>query len=433
MVAYNMPYILICFMRKMRIHLSENVKYFGALGISWLVSWFLGYIYHPMMLRMLSLSDFSALQTLVSIFNILSVFTAGIALYITQIVAEDNHHVARSRRIFWGYTKDMILLGICLFLIFLVSIPVLRSVFDIHNIPALLLTGSILIIWFAVVVANGVLQWLQKFLLIARINTYSAIAKFVIGWLWVFIGAGIVWAIGGYVWLMVVYLVLYFFYTYKFLDASADEHLIDPRLLRSKNIISMIHYSILCILLTTLANVDILVARLLFSSEISWAYAAISTLSKGIVFLSWLLESVYFPQLVRITKRSGKLLLQAVSMYAVIFACAVLVIRSMGTLLLDTIKWGLHLYIHEFTRLIIWALIISLITFWSKILLGRRVYRTNIFLFMLLVAILLVTQYLHFSSLQSYIYSLCIVSGIGAIYTAGYVWYTLHHTTKQMT
>lgn len=419
-------------MRKVKIHLSENVKYFGALGISWLVSWFLGYIYHPMMLRMLSLSDFSALQTLVSMFNILWVFTAWIALYITQIVAEDNHHVARSKRIFWGYTKDMILLWVCLFLIFLVCIPVLRSVFDIHNIPALLLTWSILIIWFAVVVANGVLQWLKKFLLIARINTYSAIAKFVIGGLGVFVGGGIIGAIGWYVWLMIVYLVLYFVYTYRFLDASADEHLLDSRLLRSKNIVSMTHYSILCILITTLANVDILVARLLFPSEVSWAYAAISTLSKGIVFLSGLLESVYFPQLVRITKHTGKLLLQALSMYAVTFIGAMIGIRSLGSIMLDTIKWWLHMYIQEFTRLIVWALLVSLITFGSKILMWRRVYRTNIFLFMLLIAILLVTQYLHFTWLQHYIYSLCIVCGVGTLCITVYVWYKLRITTKQI-
>ncbi len=419
-------------MRKVKIHLSENVKYFGALGISWLLAWFLGYIYHPMMLRMLSLSDFSALQTLVSIFNILSVFTAGIALYITQIVAEDNHHVARSKRIFRWYTKDMILLGVCLFLIFLVCVPVLRSVFDIHNIPALLLTWSILIIWFSVVVANGILQWLKKFIIIAKINSYSAVAKFVIGWLWVFVGGGIIGAIGGYIWLMVVYLILYFFYTYKFLDASQDEHLIDSHLLRSKNIVSMTHYSILCILLTTLANVDILVARLLFPTDISWAYAAISTLSKWMIFVSWLLESVYFPQLVRIGKHSAKLLIQALAMYAGIFALAMLFIWSIGWPVLNIIKEWLDMYVQEFAWLTVWALLISLITFGSKILLWRRSYRTNILLFMLLVTILLVTQYMHFNTLQDYIYSLCVVSAIGVMIIASYVRYKLDRTTKQI-
>ncbi len=419
-------------MRKVKIHLSENVKYFGALGISWLLAWFLGYIYHPMMLRMLSLSDFSALQTLVSIFNILSVFTAWIALYITQIVAEDDHHVAKSKRIFRWYTKDMILLGICLFLIFLVCVPVLRSIFDIHNIPALLLTWSILIIWFAVVVANGVLQWLKKFILIAKINSYSAVAKFAIGGLWVFLGGGIIWAIGGYVWLMVVYLILYFVYTYKFLDASQDEHLMDHRLLRSKNIVSMTHYSILCILLTTLANVDILVARLLFPTDISWAYAAISTLSKWMIFVSGLLESVYFPQLVRIGKNSAKLLVQALAMYAGIFALAMLFIWSIGMPILDVIKSWLDIYVQEFARLTVWTLLISLITFGSKILLWRRVYRTNIFLFMLLVTILLVTQYAPFNTLQNYIYSLCMVSAIGVVIVSSYVWYTLYRTSKQI-
>ncbi len=419
-------------MKRVKIHLSENVKYFGALGISWLLAGFLWYVYHPMMLRMLSLSDFSALQTLVSMFNILSVFTAGIALYITQIVAEDDHHVAKSKRIFWWYTKDMILLGVCLFLIFLVCVPVLRSIFDIHNIPALLLTWSILIIWFAVVVANGVLQWLKKFIIIAKINSYSAIAKFAIWGLWVFLGGGIIWAIGGYVWLMIVYLILYFVYTYKFLDASQDEHLVDPRLLRSKNIVSMTHYSILCILLTTLANVDILVARLLFPTDISGAYAAISTLSKWMIFVSWLLESVYFPQLVRIGKHSAKLLLQALAMYAGIFALAMLFIWSIGMPILDVIKSWLDVYVQEFARLTVWTLVISLITFGSKILLWRRVYRTNIFLFMLLVAILLVTQYIHFVSLQDYIYSLCIVSVVGLLGVAAYVRYKLDRTTKQI-
>lgn len=419
-------------MKRPKIHISDNVRYFGALGISGLIAWFLGYIYHPMMLRMLSLSDFSALQTLVSMFNILNVFTAGIALYITQIVAEDDHHVARSKRIFWGYTKDMVILWVWLFLVFLVMIPVLRSIFNIHNIPALLLTWSILIIWFAVVVANGVLQWLKKFILIARINTYSAIAKFVIGWLWVFLGAGIIGAIWWYVWLMIVYLILYFVYTYKFLNTSADEHLIDNRLLRSKNIVSMTHYSILCILITTLANIDILVARLLFPADISWAYAAVSTLSKWIVFLSGLIESVYFPQLVRITKHTGKLLLQALATYGIIFVGAILFIFTIGDIVLDLVKSWLHIYIKEFTRLLFRGLLVSLITFSSKILLWWRMYSTNIILFVLLISILLTSQYIHFVSLDMYIYSLCVVCGVGTLFLCAYLSYTLQRKKKQI-
>lgn len=419
-------------MKKVKVRLPENVKYFGALGISWIISWFLGYIYHPMMLRMLNLADFSALQTLVSIFNILSVFTAWVCLYITQIVAGDDHPVAKSKRIFWGYTKDMTLVGIGLFLVFLASIPILRDMFDIYNTWALLLTGSILIIGFVVVVADGVLLGLQKFILIAKLDTYGAIAKFVIGWLWVFLGAGIVWAIGWYVWLMVVYLIFYFLYTYKFLGNYADEHLLDAHLLRSKNIVSITHYSILCILLTVLANIDILIARLLFSGEVSGTYAAISTLSKWIVFLSALLESIYFPQLVRVWSNTGKILLQALAMYAGIFVMAILFIRGIWDITLDIVKWWLHTYTTEFARLTVWSLLVSLITFWTKVLLWRRVYSANVFLFLLLIIILLVSQYIHFVSLQAYIYSLCIICGLGSVCVGGYVWYKLRRTSKQI-
>ncbi|MBP7061941.1 hypothetical protein KA037_00835 [Patescibacteria group bacterium] len=51
---------------------------------------------------------------------------------------------------------------------------------------------------------------------------------------------------------------------------------------------------------------------------------------------------------------------------------------------------------------------------------------------MLLVTILLVTQYMHFNTLQDYIYSLCVVSAIGVMIIASYVRYKLDRTTKQI-
>ena len=56
------------------------------------------------------------------------------------------------------------------------------------------------------------------------------------------------------------------------------------------------------------------------------------------IFVSGLLESVYFPQLVRIGKNSAKLLVQALAMYAGIFALAMLFIWSIGMPILDVIK-----------------------------------------------------------------------------------------------
>lgn len=48
----------------------------------------INYLYHPLMLRVLSLEEFSAFGSLVGVINILGILLSGVGLFLTREVAQ---------------------------------------------------------------------------------------------------------------------------------------------------------------------------------------------------------------------------------------------------------------------------------------------------------------------------------------------------------
>lgn len=70
-------------MQKLR-HRRGNYYYVVVTTVAAVITGTINYLYHPMMIRYLSSADFAIFQSLMSMFNIFSVVSAGLGMYLTQ-------------------------------------------------------------------------------------------------------------------------------------------------------------------------------------------------------------------------------------------------------------------------------------------------------------------------------------------------------------
>ena len=71
---------------------KSTLKSILRLGTTTLFAGVLSYVYHPLMLQFMSVETFGEFSSMLGVFNILGVLTAGIGLFLMPKIAQQREH-----------------------------------------------------------------------------------------------------------------------------------------------------------------------------------------------------------------------------------------------------------------------------------------------------------------------------------------------------
>lgn len=331
---------------KMRNILSDKI--FRASSLLFICMMFgnvFNFLYQAFMSRALSVEEFGTLNSLLSLFVIVSL---PVQTLHTTLAGVTSHLKARQAyhnisRLFYNMLLKISMVGICGITIFVLFSGYLRDYLKIPSIYPLLIVGVLMMFGFLLSVNFGILQGLQSFNSFGIISSLNSLFRLVFGALLVYLGFGVEGALGG----LGLGTLIVFFSSAIILRTSLFK-------LKSQNpvdepgthTLEWFSYSVpvlialLCF--TILTNIDLVLVKHFFSAEEAGSYAVATILGKAILFLPGAIVLAMFPMVseshalktdsYRLLKKSlvfaGVLLCIGIQMY--IFSPKVLVTLLMG-------------------------------------------------------------------------------------------------------
>lgn len=281
---------------------QKRWNYYFVLITTWaaVITWFINYMYHPMMIRYLNSADFAIFQSLMSMFNIFSVVSAGVSMYLVQqfsIYAENTQKLLMLKQYRSSFAKSR---GGGIFLFFVLLSPILTVYLHLPSFWLVVLVAvSYVFTWYGIVF-SWILHGTQKFEYIASLLIVWALCRvgFWAGAMW--LDFGVAWAIAAVslgsmcsVWLQ--YLLV------KKIEHNAKrvvewESIQEPVEKIKQQLWSITFFTVVAVTTMLLSQIDIFVVQHSFYGDEAWIYVAISVLAKFIFFLAWSVETVYYPQ-----------------------------------------------------------------------------------------------------------------------------------------
>ncbi len=273
------------------------------------------YLYYPLTASLLTKEDFWVFMSLLALSNIVGFSSSGFSIYINKLVSENIHAPQYIQTIYNYYFQRVFILSLGLFGIFCIfSIPI-SSYLKISS-PLLVVFSSLwLIAMSLLLVTEWIGKWKQLFWFLWVNYIFNAYIKLLIWWILILLWFNIYWAVS--------WLILWSFLSFIFCVWILDKNYhitLQKKFLKvweihtpheqNKN---YIYFIIMSIYVWLIMNVDILLARNIFSESVSSLYALISIVGKIILFLLLAIETVYYSKILSETWKwmKKKLLFQA--------------------------------------------------------------------------------------------------------------------------
>lgn len=281
---------------------QKRWNYYFVLITTWaaLITWFINYMYHPMMIRYLNSADFAIFQSLMSMFNIFSVVSAGVSMYLVQqfsIYSENTQKLLMLKQYRSNFAQSR---GGGIFLFFILLSPILTVYLHLPSFWLVILVAvSYVFTWYGIVF-SWILHGTQKFEYIASLLIIWALCRV---WFWagaMWLDFGVAWAIAAVslgsmcsVWLQYILV--------KKIEHNAKKEILwettqDSVEKIAQQLWPISFFTIVAITSMLLSQIDIFVVQHSFYGDEAWIYVAISVLAKFIFFLAWSVETVYYPQ-----------------------------------------------------------------------------------------------------------------------------------------
>ena len=266
---------------------------------------FLGYLFHLLISRKLSIQDYGEVQALTSLLNILAVPTGALYFFIIKYASDffaKDDAMANYKFYKWLNT-NIILLILGLTTIFVITSPLIKSYLHLQNYSNLFIIWLVVILGLLVVIQRGILTGWQDFKNLNRNNIFSAIIKLIIGVSLVFIftsdtsallgfGAG---ALFSYFFLKIVVNKINQNIKKQLTAAKNDNHFFDKQKVINevkKYILPILLFSFL---ITMLNSFDMLMVKNIADENLAGIYGAFNILSKIIFWASSSVVMVILP------------------------------------------------------------------------------------------------------------------------------------------
>lgn len=363
---------------------KNNYFYIAIIGMSSLIWWVINYIYHPIMLKFMSIEDFGIFGSLVGIFNILGIITAWLLLFLNKEFSKNLENKSKQKWLFIDWIKILSILGGIIFLIYLLSSGFIADYLHIKSIWLIQFIGISLIFTFPGIIISALLRSIKYF----EIISWSQILWPLIKLTWwvglVFLGYNLYGAI---FWFLLWWIVSFCFLLYFALKYFKNTEYISniKWLIKdfSQNKSEILHFFLVSFFFAVLMNADVIIVRNIFSAEEAGIYSGIAVLWKFLIFLLLSIETVYFWQIMEFSKekvpnhliRNPLILMLWSSIWALVIN------YFLWSFILWLLKSELAEYVNIYLLILVYYGFLAFISFFIKILIWWKKYAINYFLF----------------------------------------------------
>ncbi len=394
--------------------MKNNIFNIAVVSGGMIFWWLFNYIYHPVMLRYMSLADFWIFWSLMWVLNLIWVISVGIILFLNKEISKNINDLSKAKFIFKKSWKALFILSLFLFLLTSILSPLIANYLKIEQIWYIIIINASIFISLLSACTMAILRWLKKFEYIWVFQAISPIIKLILWvlfvYLWHNIYGAIWWVILSWcIWLYISY--LYIRHIFKHVPALKKEYSIASDFKKWKN--EIINFFLVSLFFAILMNVDVILAKNIFSPDVAGGYAWISILWKFLIFLMLSIETVYYGQIMEHAKNK-------VPMQLIRNPIFILLVVSIGAIITNYFIWGFILwtikpelvsYYYIYMLSLVYYSSLAFISFFSKILVGWNNYTWNIILFISSLLLVLSVYIFGKNSLEAFAYCF-IINGL---------------------
>lgn len=384
------------------------------------------YLYHPFMLQFMSLEDFGTFGSMMSIFNLVGVIATGVILFLNKEVSKNITNISKIKFIYITMLKYMFWVWCILFLLFVLLSPMIASYLNISGISYLVLVGSTIVISLLAAVIMAILRGMKKYEYIGFYQALWPILKMItwviLVYLWYNIYGAIWWVIlSGILWLGIS--LLFLRNIFKQYDATGNS----KELLQDfhKNKESIFQFFIVSLFFAVFMNIDVILAKNIFSPTQAGAYAAIAVLGKFLIFLMLSTETVYYGQVMEYSKKTvpKQLIINPLMVLSIIAGGAIFTNLLIGDFVLSILKSELTQFYYIYILSLFYYGLLAYISFFSKILVGWDSHKGNIVLWLWTIGLIISIYTIWSASLEAFVYCFITVGWITTM-ALGYIFYS---------
>ena len=396
-------------------HKNNYINIF-FITLGWLFAWAINYLYHPLMLRFLSIENFGTFATLMGITNLLGVLLWWISMYFNKTFSSnrDNLHLIKS--IFYKSLFPLLTLWVLLFIVYIFSAPYISSSLGIP-VYLVVLSGVGIIISFCWALLDATLKGLKYFFILPLNSIIWAILKLILGvvlvsyWLWIF--WAVLWVVASS-FLLNVGTFLYIIFAFT---KVSNSHKDVPFSISFKK--ELLNFFLASLFFSILFNGDIILVKYLYPEKMAGIYGWVSVLWKFLVFVLLSIDTVYYSNIMEYQKEKlpFELLRNPFILFFLTSLLAICFNLIFWHTLLQLLKSEIAQYTHFFLLSLVYYSFIVIINFCSKILIWWKCYYSNILLWVGISSIFFtqiaiwwrdIYNFLYILIWWSFILSLCI-------------------------
>lgn len=249
------------------------------------------YLYQFLMARMLPVTVYGELQSLLAVFTVAAIPTAVLSTVLVKYTADfkANNQLNKIYSLFLLFTKKTLIVATIFFTIFVILSGPIARFLNLDSVIPLIILGVAFLFSFSISINTGILQGLQKFKQSSVISAITALLKILFAIVLVKLGFAINGAVGA---VALASLVCYFvsFYPIKFIFKQQKEKI------QIKEILQYSFPVFFTLLFTVLLfNLDVILVKHYFSAQTAGEYGALATVGHIMFFIAGPIAVVMFP------------------------------------------------------------------------------------------------------------------------------------------
>ncbi len=258
---------------------------------------FFNFLFNVFMTRNLSNADYGVLASIISVFSFPSLITAATIPLVINFAgtyfAKGNLDMARG--FYYQIMKFFFVIGVILFIGFLLLIPYVSDFLHIYDMNLLVLTGFIIFLGTISVINIAFIQAKLAFKSQVMISFVGAVSKLIVGFIAIIIGYKVFGAVVAiFISALLAYLISFVPIKFVFTKNKSVPK-IKAKELFSYGIPSMLTW----VGLTSFITVDILLVKHFFDPTSAGIYAAMALIAKVIFYISSPIGAVMFPMIIQ--------------------------------------------------------------------------------------------------------------------------------------
>jgi O-antigen/teichoic acid export membrane protein len=255
--------------------------------------------------RLLSPASYGDFTALIA-FSVIAAVPTGaaqtvVAERIAVLLAEGEHE--RARYLIRHAVAHIGMIALIVGVVYAACIPLIKPALGLQTVGPAIALMPLLVLWFFIPVAYGVMQGMERFVALGAIMLVVAIARIAIGVPWTLVGGGaggplLGQALGCLLALGAAAYVLRRYLLRRGTGAARAglRRRPDRRTLSASGVF---------VAFALISNLDVLLVKLLLSAHAAGEYAALATVEKIVIFLPGAVATVMVPSAARARRREG--------------------------------------------------------------------------------------------------------------------------------